>query len=901
MVLTPGSRLGPYEVAAQIGKGGMGEVYRGRDTRLQRDVAIKILPPAFAADPERLARFEREAQVLALLNHSQIAQIYGVEETGGVLALIMEFVEGPTLADTIATAGRMTVDEALGVARQIAEALEAAHDQGIVHRDLKPANVIVRRDGAVKVLDFGLAKPVGDAAVVAASFEDSPTITSPAMTQLGVILGTAAYMAPEQARGKLIDRRVDIWAFGCVLYEMLTGRRPFHGETVTDVLSAIVSREPDWSAIPAGLPGPVAHLLRRCLEKEPRKRLRDIGEARLILESPRTIDEGAAIQPGAAAGWSTRWALPVLTVAVVLLALACGYLIAARRAVTAGPPAMVTRFDVQPEDSLAALSLVFRPTVALSEDGGTVAFVAASQGVGRLYVRTRSEPTVRAIAGSERGSGPALSPDGKWVAFFADGGLRKAAIDGEAATIAPARDVRGISWSEDGTLFFTADAASHLVSIPAGGGSMRQVTTLAAGERTHRWPQVLSGGRSVLFTVGTLASPDSYDAGNIDAVTVATGERRSVIKGAAMARYCGDGRLLYSKGPGLFSIAFDPDRLATSGEPVQVMQAIARDASTGAAHFACARDGTLAVVPGSSLSELRNLVWVTEAGQKEVAKLPAGPHQDVRISPDGKRVALLEGASGTGDVWIYDFVDGTFNRLSFTGSNAAPTWSADGLSVYYSSFDAVNTESTILRKPADGSRDATLVAKISGRAYIAWVDPTDTFAIVDAVNPKSDRGDILRVTFGASTQTEKLVATPFNEYGSSVSPRGNWLAYQSDETGRPEIHVRDLGGSGARWQVTFEGGEEPHWSSDGLQLFYRSANRVLAVALEPGPAFRYGRTRGLFDGVYTTGIESGRSYDVSPGSVRFLLVRPAEARPTPQAVRIVLNWQEELTPRVPAR
>ena len=901
MFLTPGTRLGPYEVAAQIGEGGMGEVYRARDLRLQRDVAIKTLPPAFAADPERLARFEREAHVLASLNHSHIAQIYGVEETGGVVALVMELVEGPTLADTIATAGRLTIDEALDVARQIAEALEAAHDQGIVHRDLKPANVKVRRDGVVKVLDFGLAKPIGDAAVAAPSPENSPTITSPAMTRLGVILGTAAYMAPEQARGKLIDRRVDIWAFGCVLYEMLTGRRPFDGETVTDVLSAIVSREPDWSSIPAGLPGPVAHLLRRCLEKDPRQRLRDIGEARLILEAPRTIDEHAVSQGGGTTRRSTRWALPALTVAVVLLALAAGYLIAVPREASPGPPAVVTRFDLQPQDSSAALSLVFRPTVALSADGSTVAFVAASQGVDRIYVRTRSEPTVRAIAGSERGSGPALSPDGKSVAFFADGGLRKAAIDGEAAPIGSARDVRGISWSEDDTLFFTADATSHLVSMPAGGGPMRQVTTLAAGERTHRWPQVLPGGRSVLFTVGSVASPDSYDAGNIDAVIVATGERRNVIKGAAMARYCGDGRLLYSKGPGLFSIAFDPDRLATSGEPVQVMPVIARDASTGAAHFACARDGTLAVVPGTSLGELRNLVWVTESGKTEVAKLPAGPHQEVRISPDGKRAALLEGNSGSGDVWIYDFADGTFNRLSFTGSNAAPTWSGDGLSVYYSSFDAVNTESTILRKPADGSRDATVVKKIAGRVYIAWVDPTDTFAIVDAVNPKSDRGDILRLTFGGSTSVETLVATPFTEYGGSASPRRTWLAYQSDETGRPEIHVRDLGGSGARWQVTFEGGEEPHWSRDGLQLFYRSANRLLAVALEPGPAFRYGRTRGLFDGVYNTGIESGRSYDVSPASARFLLVRPADAGPMPQAVRIVLNWQEELKQRVPAR
>jgi Tol biopolymer transport system component/predicted Ser/Thr protein kinase len=899
MPLTAGTRLHQYEVAAPLGEGGMGEVYRAHDTRLQRDVAIKILPPLVAGDPERHARFEREAHVLAALNHQHIAQIYGVEDAAGMLALVMELVEGPTLADMIATAGRLPVDDALDIARQIAEALEAAHDQGIVHRDLKPANVKVRPDGVVKVLDFGLAKAIGGDAVpgAAAALDDSPTITSRAMTRLGVILGTAAYMAPEQARGKIVDRRVDIWAFGCVLYEMLTGRRPFAGDTVTDLLSAVISREPDWSVLPGGVPPSVVLLLHRCLEKDPRKRLRDIGEARLVLEAPRTFEEASRPADTAAPRRARGWAVPALTAAVVLLATALGYLVAARARPVPAAADAVTRFDVHPPDTAAALSLVFRPTVALSANGSTVAFVAASQGIDRIYVRTRSDPAVRVIPGSERGTGPALSADGRWVAFFADGAIRKAAIDGEASTIGNARDVRGMSWSDEGTLFLTADAASHLVSMPAAGGPMRQVTTLAAGERTHRWPQVLSGGRSVLFTVGTLSSPDSYDAGNIDAVVVATGERRTIVHGAAMARYCGDGRLLYSKGASLFAVAFDPDRLVTSGEPVQVIPALARDASTGAAHFACAGDGTLAYVPGSSASELRTLVWVTPSGETETARLPAGPHQEIRISPDGTRAALLNGTSGNGDVWVYDFSAATFNRLTFTGTNAAPAWSRDGASVYYSSFDVSNDASTVLKKPADGSREATALVKVPGRAYVAWVDPGETSAIVDGVNPKSDRGDILRVAFGSSAPPEKLVASPSNEYGASVSPTGRWLAYQSDDTGRPEIHVRELGGGGARWQVTFEGGEEPHWSSDGLQLFYRSANRLMAVTLEPGGTFRHGRARGLFDGAYNTGIESGRSYDVNPVTGRFLLVRPADAGPSARAVRMVLNWPADLPRR----
>jgi eukaryotic-like serine/threonine-protein kinase len=900
MSLTTGTRLNQYEVTAHLGAGGMGEVYRARDTRLQRNVAIKILPSLFATDTERLTRFEREAQVLASLNHPHIAQIYGVEESAGVLALVMELVDGPTLAEMIAAAGGLSIEDALDVARQITDALEAAHEQGIIHRDLKPANVKVRPDGVVKVLEFGLAKAMGVDVISGAAaemIENSPTFTSPAVTRFGVILGTAAYMAPEQARGKIIDRRVDIWAFGCLLYEMLTGSRPFAGETVTDVLSAIVSREPDWNALPAAVPASVARLLRRCLEKDPRKRLRDIGEARLVLEAPQTADEHRSRHSrDATIARSRGWAIPSLMGAVALLALGSWYLAVNRVRQQPGAAGAITRFDVLPPEA-AALTLVFRPTVALSANGNTAAFVASAGGIDRVYVRSRSDAMARVIPGSERGTGPALSPDGRWVAFFAGGAIRKAPIDGEAATIGTARDVRGISWSDDGTLFLTNDAAAPLVSMPAVGGHVRPVTTLAAGERTHRWPQVLPGGRSVLFTVGTMASPDSYDGGNIDAVIVRTGERRVVIKSAAMARYCGDGRLLYSKGAGLFSVAFDPDRLTTSGEPVQVIPAVARDASTGAAHFSCASDGTLAFVPGTSLSELRHLVWVDASGQTEVAKLPAGPHQEVRISPDGRRAALLGGTSGNGDVWIYEFANGTFNRLTFTGTNAAPTWSSDGLTVYYSSFDAAGTESTLMKKPADGSREAVKVVKTSGRAYITWVDPKETSAIVDAVNPASDRGDILRVTFRTSAPPERLVGTPSNEYAGAVSPGGNWLAYESDDTGRPEIYVRELEGSGVRWQVTSEGGEEPHWSSDGRQLFFRSANRLMAVPLEPGRTLRHGQPRGLFDGVYNTGIESGRSYDVNPVTGRFLLVRPADSGPSPRAVRMVLNWALDLPTR----
>jgi Tol biopolymer transport system component/tRNA A-37 threonylcarbamoyl transferase component Bud32 len=899
MSLAPGTRVGPYAIAAPLGAGGMGEVYAARDRSLNRNVAIKILPAAFATDPDRLARFTREAHTLAQLNHPHIAHVYGFEDSGGVKALVMELVEGPTLADLL-TGGAIGIADAIDIARQIADALEAAHDLGIVHRDLKPANVKVRPDGVVKVLDFGLAKAMvtdqthwPDLQAIA----DSPTLTSPAMTQVGVILGTAAYMAPEQARGKPIDRRADIWAFGCVLFETLAGRRPFNGETVTDILSAIVSQEPDWTALPSHLPAPVAHLVRRCLQKDPRKRLRDIGEARLVLEAP----HAAADDRGQQARPLTRphnALLPALAAATLLLALTTGWLVYSRVQPRQPADETVTRFDVQPPNAESALTLVFRPAVALSSNGSTLAFVAATGGIDGVYVRSRGDTIPRLIQGSEGGSSPALSPDGKWVAFFANGKIKKAPIDGEATTIGTARDVRGISWTDDGALVLTENSAAPLERMPSEGGPAQPLTTLATGERTHRWVDALPGGRRLLFTVGTIASPDTYDAATIEALDTATGERRVVITGAGMARYCGDGRLLYTKGPGLFSVGFDPERLTTSGTPAQVVPAVARDPSTGAAHFACSRDGMLAFVPATSAAEQRHLVWADETGRLEPVNLPPGPHQEVRVSPDGKRAALLAGRTGNGDVWIYEFANATFNRLTFTATNAAPIWSADGRTVYYTSIDSGGTASLLMKKPWDGAQEAVALGKIPGRAYAAWVDSAEQTAIIDLVNPASDRGDIVRLGIGRTPGIEKLVASGANEFATAVSPSGQWLAYNSDETGRSEIWVHDLTG-GARFQVTSAGGQEPHWSGDGRQLFYASANRLMAMPIEAGKTFRHGQPRPLFDGIYSWGIESGRSYDRDPTTARFLLVRPVEAAASQRTVRMVLGWMLDLQDRSP--
>jgi serine/threonine-protein kinase len=503
MSLGPGARLGSYEILDSIGAGGMGEVYRARDTRLQRDVAIKVLPELFAADPDRLARFEREAQTLAALNHPNIAQIFGVvdlpaeagsDTAGARAALVMELVDGEDLAQRLSR-GPIALDDAVPVARQIADALEAAHELGIVHRDLKPANIKVRPDGTVKVLDFGLAKammPDVAGAGVPVANANSPTFASPAMTAHGVILGTAAYMAPEQARGRPVDRRADIWAFGCVLYEMLTGAGPFAGETVTDVLSAVISREPDWGSLPGATPSALVSLMRRCLEKDPRRRLRDIGEARLILEQP--MDAG----PTAAALKPARRSrlVPALAVLVVLLAVALVAIAARGFRLTDTTPRTLTRYDVRLPDKTAAM-ITFRPAVSVSADGSTFTALAAADGLNQVYVRTRADVEFRRIAGTERAVMAAVSPDGRSLAFFADGSLRKASIDGGATTLSAARDVRGLTWVDSVTIVVTPDSAGPLFMVSSSGGEMRPLTTLGAGERTHRWPDALPGGRAV--------------------------------------------------------------------------------------------------------------------------------------------------------------------------------------------------------------------------------------------------------------------------------------------------------------------------------------------------------------------------------------------------------------------
>ena len=867
----------------------MGEVYRARDGRLHRDVAIKVLPEIFALDPERLTRFEREARVLAALNHPHIAHIYGVEER----ALVMELVEGEDLAQRIAR-GPLPVDEALATARQIADALEAAHDAGIVHRDLKPANIKLRDDGVVKVLDFGLAK-AADAVAAAnsdAALMNSPTFTSPAvMTRMGVIIGTAAYMSPEQARGKGADRRSDMWAFGVVLYEMLTGRMAFQGETVTDVLAAIVTKEPDWAALPPAIPPSVRGLLRRCLTRDPRRRLADAGEARYQIEEALAAPAEAAVSPARAGSRrvailvATSWATAALFAAVAAYAYWR----------TPAPAALALRYKVEPP-AKGSINLTTRPAIALSPDGRHLALVVTLEGVTRLYLQAQDEFDPQPLPGTEGASEPVFSPDGRWLAFFANNSLCKVSVDGgPVEELARVNDPRGLSWDSPGVITYSPEAIGDVFQLNADrSGSPRAISTRKGpDERTHRWPQALPGNKAVLFTVGTLASPDNYDASSIEAVVFATGERRVLLKGASMARYMPPGYLLYARGRSVFAVRFDADALQTEGPPVVVMQGVAGDSTTGASDFTVSNTGVMAYFPGSAEGTQHRLVWTSPAGATQPVSLPPGGYFDVRLSPDGTRVAL-QSVAGTGsDIWVHDFGKKTFTRLTFGGQNRTPVWSRDGSMVYYVALDPMGTTSRIMRKLADGSHDADTLTNVKFRTFLNTVSHDGATALIE-YSTVSSKTDIGTLSLGTDREPSPLASTEFDEYCASMSPDGRWIAYQSDDSSRAEIYVRAASGAGGRWQISSEGGEEPRWSPKGDELYFRNDTRFMAAHVTPGATFQYAPPRMMFDGLFNLRAESGISYDVDPKGGRFLMIRPSAEDSAATSVRVTTNWPREI-------
>ena len=899
MPLSPGTRLGPYEVTAQIGKGGMGEVYRARDTSLDRDVAIKVLPAEFASDPERLARFEREAKVLASLNHPNIAAIYGLEKSGDSKALVLELVPGPTLQDRIAQ-GAIPLDEALPIARQIAEALEAAHEQGIIHRDLKPSNIKVTPDGVVKVLDFGLAKAL-EPERTEEEVVNSPTMSmTAAATKMGMIMGTAAYMSPEQAKGKSVDKRTDIWAFGVVLFEMLTGRQAFSGEDISDTLVSVFREDPDWSALPDGTALRIHQTLRICLQKDARQRVRDISAIRLAMEG--AFESAGSVTPDdvGPAPELALWQRPVpLLMAAMLLVGLSGFTVWSlfRPAPSAPPPA--TRFVVSPHPDGPLRTAGLLPQLTISPDGTRIVYGSGTASTRRLYMRETDQLDAARLRGSEGGDFPFFSPDGEWVAFrVGDTTLKKvSAFGGPAVTICEGCTAAGASWGLGDQIVFGTPSGG-LKRVPAVGGEPEVLTTVEPGPDVvgHYWPEVLPNGRAVLFTVWS----GSAEASQIAAVSLDTGEVTYLVEGGSQPRYSPTGHIVYGVGGTLRAVAFDAERLAVTGNPFPVMENVNTKENGGAANFSLSGNGSLVYVTGRSGAERRTLVWVDRAGREEPLPLAPAAFAWPRLSPDGTRLAVhIREPEGT-DVWMSEVARGTLSKLTTDpADDSYPLWTPDGQSVVFTSRrDGLG----VYRTAADGRGAVERLLTVEDATDLnpyGWAADGQALLFSYAMPAGvwnfglwSSRGD---TAWAPLLDTERMEAQP------TISPDGAWVAYASNETGRTEVYVERFPDLGDRRQISIGGGAYPLWSPDGRELFYWGLNRaVMAVPIETEPVFTPGTPEALFDNVYTA--PNGREYDITPDGQQFLMLKEGDGvddAAFQSQIVLVQHWAEELKARVP--
>jgi serine/threonine-protein kinase len=899
-----GRQIGPYAIHARLGSGGMGEVYGARDTKLGREVAIKILPRLLTTDPERRARFDREARLLASLNHPHIGAIYGVEDMDGTPALILELVDGDTLADRL-TRGHIAISEALTIARQIADALEAAHEKGIIHRDLKPANIKITPDGVVKVLDFGLAKAAGGDAS-GPDLTQSPTLTFGG-TRDGVILGTPAYMSPEQARGKPVDKRTDLWAFGCVLYEMLTSRPAFAGDTISDTIARILERDPDWRALPAGTPPSVTRLVQRCLDKDPKRRLHDIADARIEIEDALSGASPAA-QPAIVDRQPVRlpWAIAVVTSVVALIAFgALAWYARTARQTEAAPP-RILRMTIASSGPAAVTPNASR-SLAITPDGRRVVYVGSN---GRqLFVRPldRLDSEV-IITGTVPLNWVFVSSDGQWVGFDEGGTLKKVALTG-----GPARTIlntgvggsSGATWAPDDTIIFaTQDPTTGLRRVSADGGDVAVLTRpdQARGELHHLWPEMLPGGRAVLFTITATGGPDAAQVAVLD---LATSTRTVLMRGGSHAHYVPSGapsaavatgtpsgHLVYTAGGTLRAVPFDLGRLEPRGTAVTIPPRLGQKPQ-GAADFVVAADGTLAYVDAPDVATATNvLVWVDRQGREKPVDARPGPYRHPRVSPDGMRVAVVNG----NDIWVLDLARQRASQLTFDpGPNFAPVWTKAGDRLLF--FSALR-ENGLFWQAADG----TGAAERLGAGLPSGVT-SDGRHLFFSSSPGAR--DLMLLTLDASHHVEPLIATPlYNERNGVVSSDGRWLAYESDSSGKFEIYVKPFPVTAAQWRVSTAGGTRPLWAPNVQELFYVAPDGALmAVRVDArGASWSAGNPAKVLAGTYATGSPlSSRNYDVFPDGQRFLMVKQSANQAAAPQIIVVLNWVEELKARMPVR
>jgi len=885
----------------------MGEVYRAIDINLKRSVAIKVLAPSVAADAERLARFQREAEVLAALNHTNIGAIYGLEKTADFTALVMELVEGDDLSHRIAR-GPIPLDEALPIAKQIADALEAAHEQGIIHRDLKPANIKVRRDGTVKVLDFGLAKAIEPAVSSSPGHSISPTITTPAMTQTGMILGTAAYMAPEQARGKTVDRRADTWSFGVVVFEMLTGRRAFGGDNVSHTLALVMTKEPEWAAFPSSTPAALRGLLRRCLDKDPKRRLQAIGDARLVIEdliSGASADDATGTPNPAKLSNRRRWSLALPWV-VTATALATTAAVSVWSSWRADKP--IARPLVRLDVDLGADVALPAPTkagsnVAISPDGTRLAYASGSPT--RLFIRRLDQSKAVELAGTQGANLLFFSPDGQWVGFVSGGRANKISVEGGAVIpLADVTNINSVSWSEDGSIFI--GASRTVVRVPPGGGPAETVTEVRKGELRLLASQVLPGGQAILFAAD---NPGPVDKTTIDVFTLADHERKTLIQGGATPRFLatanGVGHLVYVRGATLFAVPFDLNTRTTRGTAIPIVDDVAHEQQAGDGQFDVSRTGTLVyrrAIGGSSA-----LAMSDASGKKEPLHAKPGMYLSLRLSPDGRRVAVTVLDAGGQDIFVYDLERDVLTRLTFGGGQyASPAWSPDGHYVVFASvgngiFQAradgaglpqALTHSQTFQSPASFTPDGERLAyneSLGGVAQLWTVSLTE-----EDGHLKAGTG-------------ERFLTSSANDSYPAFSPDGRWIAYASTEAGATEVFVRAFpqpaSASGGRWQISTNGGTAPVWSRSGHDLFFQSGDQIMAASYAvTGDTFLPGKPRVWAPKLVAPGRPNSYAWDLAPDGKRVVLLTPVDSSDSGKQEHVVVllqNFFDELRRRVP--
>jgi serine/threonine-protein kinase len=878
---------GKYKIDDELGRGGMGIVYRAEDIGLGRQVAIKVLPDVFTSDPERLARFEREAKVLASLNHPNIAVIHGLEEAEGKRFLVMELVEGETLSDRIRK-GTLLLEDALKGCLQIAEGMEAAHEKGIIHRDLKPSNIKITPEGKVKILDFGLAKALREEAV-AANISKSPTITNQ-MTGAGVILGTAAYMSPEQAKGKAVDKRADIWAFGCILYECLTGNRPFQGETITETLAAILKGEPDWQTLPAVAPWKVKDLLRRCLEKDPKERLHDIADIRIMLKDAASADSSAqAVVVPAAIRWR---ALPWILVVVIALVAAAFGLRSLKRPEKA--PLQTMRFVISLPEPLKEESNF--PSLAISPDGRQIVFNGGS----RLYYRRIDDLEFKPIAFSEGAENPFFSPDGSYLGFFDGGKVKKVLLAGGAPeTISDIGFTYpgGGSWETDGSILFQAGWRQGIFRLPASGGMPEKLIAPDPQKNAGMilWPQQLPAPGLLLFTVA------SNDIASMNEAQIAIGgaggkSERKILAGGTYGHYLPTGHLIYGYDGKLMAAPLDIGEQRLTRNAVQVLEGISMYPDSGKAEIAFSNTGHLVYVPGTMVKGSDSLVLIDRDGKENPIDLPSGKDESHilvqnRLSPDGNRLAVMLSMANN-DIYIYDFADRTLARETFeSGDEATPVWAPDGKHLAYTSQPGSSFQ--IFLKNTVGSGNPKPIFSSENARYPNSFTPDGKVLAFVEDNPKTG-SDIWTGPVEGDGQPKPFLQTKYEERNPAFSPDGQWIAYQSNKSGQMQVYVVRYPDAGGERQVSQDGGEEPRWAASGKELFYRNSSQFVAVEVVFKPATIEFTTRKVLfktDPSLRSGFFS--SYSVMPDGQRFIFVRRSRPNPVTQLI-VVLNWFEEL-------